>query len=382
MKALLLTTNTGGGHNAAAAALREALEARGVTCRVMDCVAFAGAWVSRVVSGSYVRMVQVTPNSFGHIYRLAAAVSTPRMKSPVYAINASYAFRMRKVLEEFQPDMVACTHLFGGQTMTYLKRHGAYKGLLAFVMTDYTFIPFQEDVQADLLFVSHRDVLEGCREKGMRQETLRAFGIPVSIHCKPCMDKRAAKVAAGMDPDKREVVLVGGSMGAGNLPNTIDCLLPAMDEEDHLTVVCGSNAKAKAAAEERYGDNPQVTVLGRVSPLYPLMAACDVLVTKSGGLTSTEAMTVGVPMVIYHPIRGCETANAALFERHGLALWPKNGEELCDRVASLLQNAAAREAMIACQRREIDAQAAAHTAEEMIAYCKGKEGDTNDQIGG
>lgn len=84
MRALILTTHTGGGHDAAANAMSEALENQGVTCRVEDCVAFGGAWLSKVVSGSYVKMVQVNPDSFGRLYRLGELISTPRFKSPVY----------------------------------------------------------------------------------------------------------------------------------------------------------------------------------------------------------------------------------------------------------------------------------------------------------
>ena len=136
MKAIILTTHTGGGHDAAAAAVAEALGEAGVTCRVMDCVAFGGAWFSRVVSGSYVKLVQKSPDSFGRIYRLGERISTPRWKSPIYLVNATYAYNMAREIDAYGADLVVCTHTFGGQSMTHLKRRGAFKGLLAMVMTD------------------------------------------------------------------------------------------------------------------------------------------------------------------------------------------------------------------------------------------------------
>lgn len=208
----------------------------------------------------------------------------------------------------------------------------------------------------------------------MPEGILRPMGIPVSLSCRPCLDKAAAKQAAGLDPAGREVLLVGGSMGAGHLPETIGMLLPALSGDGHLTVVCGSNEKARQEAESHYAGDTRVTVLGKVQPLYGLMAASDVVVTKSGGLTSTEAMTIGVPMVIAHPIVGCETANADFFCRYGLADWARTPEELPGKVARLLEDADARERMIAAQRREIDPECSRHFASCLIDMVQARSG--------
>ncbi len=373
MKAIVLTTSTGGGHNAAARAVAEALERKGVEAQVRDCVAVVGKGFSRGVSSAYVRLVQWSPRAFGRVYRIGRKVSDWGHVSPVYLFNASYAARMRGMLEAEKPDMVVCTHLFAGQTLTHLRKHGQVQGLTAFVMTDYTVIPFQQEVACDLLFVSHPDLEEDCRQKGVDMATVRPWGIPVSAACKPCTDKAQAKRDAGLPPERPEVLLAGGSMGAGNLPATIRALLPTLGSRGHVTVVCGSNAKARADAEASFGHHPQVTVLGEVHPLTGLMAACDVLVSKSGGLTSTEAMTIGVPFVVYNAIEGCETLNAALFERHGMAAWAHTEEELQAQVTRLLSSDEARAEMLCCQRREIDPNAADRIAEELILRTKEKE---------
>ena len=370
MNALILTTHTGGGHDAAARAVSEALEARGVRCRIMDCVAFAGRRFSRLVSGSYVAMVRRSPAAFGRIYRLSEHLSGGRHKSVVYAANASYAFRMRRVLEEFRPDMVICTHQFGGQSMTSLRRHGRYRGLLCMVMTDYTYSPFMEDIEADILTVSHPDVIPECLSRGIPEDTLWTGGIPVSPACVPCTDKAAAKAKLGLPGRGCEVLLIGGSMGAGSLPKKVGLLLSAMDPEDHLSVVCGSNRKAAETISRHFGEDPRLTVLGRVQPLYDRFAAADIVVTKTGGLTSAEVMTVGTALVASDPIEGCETANAALLAKHGLAVWPRTPEALCDTVRDLLRDEGKREAMIQRQRGAIDPDCAARLAELLIRRAK------------
>ena len=254
--------------------------------------------------------------------------------------------------------------------MTHLIHKDAYKGVHAMVMTDYTVHPFSEEVDVDVLYIPHGDLRPKAIERGVKPDRLRVSGIPVSLGCIPCMDKAAAKEAAGLDPQKKEVLLVGGSMGAGNLPGSIEKLLPALGEMGHLTVVCGSNQSVREKAQERFGADKRVTILGRVSPLTGLMSAADILVTKPGGLTTTEAMTIGTPMVIVNPIKGCETANADFFERKGLALCAHQSSELPELVASLLRDDGARRQMIAAQRREINPDAARQMADELIAMAQ------------
>lgn len=365
MRALILSTHTGGGHDTAARAIAAALEEQGVLCRVEDCVAFGGKYLSSAVSDAYVKWVKIAPDSFGHIYRFARAISTPRMKSPVYLFNATYARRMEALLDEFMPDMIVCTHMFGAQSVTHLRRHDVYGGLLAMVMTDYTIHPFMEDVECDVLFLSSA-AKQMTKRLRLPQSAYHYTGIPVSLDCQPCMDKQAAKEAAGLDPRRPEVVLVGGSMGTGDLPEMIGRILPALGENGHLTVVCGSNAKAQQHAQELLGDDPRVTVRGRVVPLTGLIAAADVLVTKSGGLTSTEAMTIGTPIVISRPIAGCETENAQFMEQNELALWAHTDKELTEKVAYLLRNPQARAEMTANQHRLIDPNCARNMAKILI----------------
>ena len=366
MRALIFTTHTGGGHDASAQAIAQELIARGVETEVMDCVAFGGAWFSRVVSGTYDKTVQKYPDSFGKIYHLGQAISTPKFKSPVYLVNSAYAFRMARKIAEFGADMIVCTHMFGGQSVTHLRKRGQYKGLFAMVMTDYTFIPFLEDVQPDVLCVSHRAQLGECRAKRLPEGILKPFGIPVSPDCKPCTDRAAAKEKVGLSPDTPHVLLVGGSMGAGNLPQLVERLLPTLPDNARLTVVCGSNEAVRNEAQARFGSDPKVRIMGMVRPLYDLMASADVLLTKSGGLTTTEAMTIGTPMVIVHPIVGCETANAEFFERTGLALYARTLDDLTEMTARLLNSREAREKMIEVQHREIDPQCTAHFVQYLI----------------
>ena len=173
MKALILSTATGGGHNTAAHAVLEALTERGVECRFEDCVAFGGQKLSATVSNVYVKFVQAAPDAFGRLYRFAKAISTPRIKSPVYLFNAAYARQMEQLLTDYAPDLIVCTHMFGGQSVTYLRRHDLWNGLFAMVMTDYTIHPFIEDIECDVMFTC-KAAMPSARRLALRGDMLRA----------------------------------------------------------------------------------------------------------------------------------------------------------------------------------------------------------------
>ena len=197
MKALILSTATGGGHNTAAHAVMEALTERGVECRFEDCVAFGGQKLSATVSNVYVKFVQAAPDAFGRLYRFAKAISTPRIKSPVYLFNAAYARKMEQLLTDYAPDLIVSTHMFGGQSVTYLRRHDLWNGLFAMVMTDYTIHPFIEDIECDVMFTC-KAAMPSARRLALPKSAYEFTGIPVSLSCRPCTDKRAAKEAVSI----------------------------------------------------------------------------------------------------------------------------------------------------------------------------------------
>ncbi len=357
MRAMILSTHTGGGHDAAALAMKEALEERDVSCEFLDAVAFGGKKFSGAVSQAYIRTVVRHPAAFGTIYHIGEAVRKSPLPSPVYLVNASYARRLLSEIRTFRPDMVVCSHLFPGQSLTYLRRRRLYDGVLGMIQTDYTFIPFSEEVRADLFFVGHRDMLDECGRFGIDARKVHVTGIPVHPGCRrrPYVPHHPLKI-----------VLAGGSMGAGDLPETVSVLRTVLPEDARLQVVTGSNEEARQKVVQAAGGDLRIEVFGRVSPLSDLMQDADLLITKSGGLTITEAMVIGVPLLIYQAIEGCETINAGLLERHGMGLYARNAEMLKTLFARLVQDPGLRLEMVRHQQEEIPAEPAREAAELLI----------------
>ena len=365
MKAVCLSAATGGGHNAAAQSVAQALKSLGVQTQSRDCLEFAGKRVARAVEGAYVGVVRHYPSLFGKIYQAGAFVSSPRRKSPIYYANALYKDRVAAYLDEQRPDIVVCPHIFAAQTVSSL-RPLRQLPLTAGVMTDYTCAPFWEEVDMDVFYTPSAALTEEYTAHGMKRERIVPLGIPANPACGPCLDVPTAKIAQGLSPDAPHVLLIGGSMGAGNLPDVLKELL-TLTEEVRITVVCGSNARIRTQIEATYGKEPRLRVLGREQHLFELMDSADLVVTKPGGLTSTEVMQKRLPLVLIHPIEGVETRNAAFFEREGVALWAKGEGETAAMARLLLERPDMRAAQRDAQERLVSGTAAMDIARDLVA---------------
>ena len=237
MKALILSCNTGGGHNSAARAIAEEMQDRGDEAYVLDYLALAGEGVSKLVGDGYVQIVKKTPRLFGAAYKLGMGVSKLAKKSPVYYLNGRMAKYLDQYLKEHPVDVLVMPHLYPAETITYMKRKGMKLPLTVAVMTDYTCIPFWEETDCDYYIVPHRDLLETCVKRGIPREKLLPFGIPVSRRFRLKADKEKAREYLGFPKDRKMFLLMGGSMGAGDLEKLTERLWKEIGGLEGIAVI-------------------------------------------------------------------------------------------------------------------------------------------------
>lgn len=320
MKALILSCNTGGGHNAAARAIAEAFRAHGDEAVVLDYLKLAGENVSKTVGNVYVETVKMVPGLFGMVYKLGMLVSRILRRSPVYYINGKMAKYLRAYLKEHPADVILMPHLYPAETITYMKRKGMDLPLTVAVMTDYTCIPFWEETECDYYVIPQQSQAKEFIKRGIPAEKLFAAGIPVAAACGSSIGKKEAREKLGLDLKKHYILMAGGSMGAGAMGKLVELLRRKLEKDEHLLLICGSNHKLEAHLKKVYGDDNRITVLGSVNNMPLYLKACDIIYTKPGGLTSTEAAVAGIPIVHTKPIPGCETKNRSFFRSNAISV--------------------------------------------------------------
>ena len=357
-KILVLSCNTGQGHNAAAEALVETFLAYGAECEKRDALSFAGESFSRVVSKSYVGVAVKAPKLFQMLYEAGGFISSDKHKSIVYAVNCAYAGPLYEFISAGRFDAVVAPHLFPAEALTHLRKHKMIDIKWYAVATDYTCIPFWEETEPDRLFIPHALLQEEFIARGIPSERLQATGIPVKRVFREKLPKGEARRLLGLSEGGRLYLVMSGSMGFGNLERLAEALLAACGTEDHVLVICGNNKTLKETLTSKYGANTQMAVVGYTDrvPLY--MDACDVILTKPGGLTSTEAAVKNVPLVHTAPIPGCETANRDFFSKNGIALCGEDDEACANIAVTLAHDEKEAGKMLEAQRRMINPEAA------------------------
>ncbi len=364
MKVLILSCRTGQGHNSAAAAVKEELERAGVCCEIDDPVRFQSARASRLVAGAYNELIKTKPRAFGGIYRVGKWYSSKNLPSPIYHANALYAGRLGSYIERCGFDAVVYTHLYGMEAMTALRRRRGADVRCYGVLTDYTCIPFLADTELDGYFVPHAELKDQLSAAGIPADRIVPTGIPVGCAFSEKADRSEARGRLNIPQNARVLLVMTGGVGCGDMAKLCDTARQA-DGGCELYVLTGSNARLREVLDSRYGGS-FVHALPFTEKVRDYMAASDVLISKAGGLSSTEAAVANIPIVHLRPIPGCETENARFFERLGMSVWAKDEREAVDSALALVKDADAAEKMKKAQREGINPHAAREIARAVM----------------
>ena len=351
MKVLILSTGTGEGHNSAAKAVKEQFEKRNIPCELADVLDFASdkasAYGRRIYIWSTVRAKKV----FAGAYRAGRAISSARLKSPVYFANALYADKLCNYITENGYDTVVMPHLFPAEAMTWLLRKAKLNVRTYFIATDYTCIPFTEETRVDYYFIPHEELATEFIKRGIPAEKLVPTGIPVSERFLHLPARAEAREHLGIPADAPCILMMTGSMGYGRVESMAAKLVEQTGEETQLYILGGTNEELKKTLRDTYAGISRVHILDFTTEAHLYMAAADVLFTKPGGLTSTEAVAAKVPLVHTKPIPGCEDRNVAFFTKHGMSVSGETEDIMIQEGLELLRDPGAREKMRLCQEK-------------------------------
>lgn len=368
MKVLILSTGTGEGHNSAGKAVLEQFRKRGVPCEMEDVLSFASEKAANYGKRIYVWSTVKATRVFKGAYRAGRAITSARRKSPVYYANALYAEKLYHYIVDNGYDTVVMPHLFPAEALTYmLRKHECRPDIHTyFVGTDYTCIPFTEETEADYYFIAHEDLVEEYVKKGISREKLIPTGIPVSDRFRSLLSRKEARETLGMAAEGHCILIMTGSMGYGKIESLVQALVLCMDETDHVYIMGGSNEKLKARLREVYQGDERVQVLDYTNKTADYLAASDLLFTKPGGLTSTEAAVAGIPLAHTRPIPGCEDCNQAFYNGHGISISADSEKKLVEMAVELLACPEECRRMIERQHQVINGNAAEDICEFII----------------
>lgn len=370
MKVLIFSVSTGQGHNVAAKAVAEHLCAMGVECVIDDAVFRVGSWLGVATNMLYSLAINTCRFFYGKFYAVAEhRKKNSYTESFARTVNRALVRNIRLKIEKEAPDVILCTHPFAAMAVDTVKQRHPFSAKTAGLVTDFTVHPFWEDaLRLDLLFLPDEALCTEAEAKGFPAEKLLPLGIPVHEKHSLSVSKDEARAQLSMNPSLPTVLVMSGSMGRGNLVKT----LKELDKSPlplHIVTVCGTNKRAKRAISKRTFKN-EVTVYGYTDKIPLLMAASDCIISKPGGLSTSELLNKTVPLLVFNPIPGHEERNAAFLEKAGAAVWVKSQGALLPALLSVLGDPACREKMQEAERLLQKPRAAKKIAEALLALGK------------
>lgn len=320
MKALVLSITAGQGHNATAKAICAYLESIGCEAEMLDTFNYLNRILGETVSKGYLITASKTKLLYKGGYRLAEMRKKSKSDVSPTRVGADIlAKKLVKFINSYDPDVIICTHIFAGIILDVLKEKRETKAKCIGILTDFAFHPFwEEGLNLDYVVVPNELLTAQALKKGFTKDQVLPLGIPIHPKFSVNISQAEARARLGLDLNKRTVLLMSGSMGYGNIEETVN-LLDKVPYDFQIITVCGNNSAAKAKIDTMH-TKKRVLNLGFVDYVDILMDASDCIITKPGGLTSSEALAKGLPMVIVNPIPGQEDRNTEFFTNNGVAM--------------------------------------------------------------
>ena len=354
MKILILSVTAGEGHNSTAKALREEFERMGAECTVLDTFQYISPALAKFLSEGYLLVTEKAKHAYKVGYRLAEKRRGSE-KAVTHLVDMAFAGDIVDFINSDDYGVILFTHPFAGMILDYLKETKMLSLPTVGILTDFTFHPYWEDCTRNDYVVTPAEgvLLQGLR-KGFLPEQILPYGIPIRPDFLNTVPTAEAREKLGLDPEKTTILIMGGSMGYGNLGKTVEQIDGiAYGQDFQMVVVCGNNGDARAEIDGMTAAGKLLhTVLttGFVNYVSLLMDAADCIVTKPGGLTTSESLTKGLPMVIVNPIPGQEQRNTEFLLNNGAACAVSKTCSIDECLYQLLSSPTRLDAMRQCVR--------------------------------
>lgn len=365
MHILIATVTAGGGHLVAAAALEEAWRVLrpNDTVERVDLLKFFSPLHRKIYAEGWVKIASRAPELWGMVFgRTDRPEAARRLRRIRRLLPSPSALRFTRFLKQSQPDVVLCTHYVPVELLGNLKHTRSPAGsspgrpaktqvrdaeviagkwtpsltfpFVASVVTDFEVHALWMEPGVNLYCVASEEAKARLVARGAIAGDIVATGIPIAARFSTKPAVRSVRKALGLRTDLPLMLVLSGGFGMGPVGRIL-AELDKVGASFQTVVVCGRNDQLRQELAGQDRQHP-TRVLGFASNMHELMATASLIITKPGGLTSSEALALGRPLLILDPIPGQEAANSDYLLERGAAAKVNRVEDLPFRVGQLL----------------------------------------------
>ncbi|WP_297712787.1 glycosyltransferase [Clostridium sp.] len=345
MNILILSASTGGGHMRASKAIEGYMTQKNkdINVKIVDSLLYISPILNKTVTGGYVYLATKTPKLYGKLYDLTN--KEHKLANFVTRLNNIFANKLLPLIDEFKPDIIITTHPFPTEMVSRLKSKKEINIPLICIMTDYAPHKAWINDKVDAYIVANDDMVAKMISEGVDSRCIYPYGIPVDEVFFEEKEKQLVIEELGLDKNLPTVLMMAGSFGVSNVFDVYENIID-IDLNFQIILVTGRNQKLYNQFEEVIGSSPKKTkLIYFTDEINNFMQASDIIITKPGGLTVTEALACNIPMAVFDAIPGQEEENAEFLLKHNMAVRISDGNSCRAAIVELLKDSEKLEGM-------------------------------------
>src|ERR1700741_226316 len=319
-RVLIMSTSAGTGHVRAGEALTKAFRGDPRVGEVVhsDALHFTNKLFRDFYSKLYARLVQTAPDFLGWWYKQSDEPwKTDGMRLMLDRLNTGL---LVKFIRKFDPHITVCTHFMPAGIISDLIAKDRLDAHLSIVVTDLDFHAMWLSRMFHRYFVAIDETKAHLEMLGLPTDRITVSGIPIDLEFASPIDRVATRQNYRLHPTRPTLLLSAGALGVGPAEFVVQ-RLKNLRSRTQTIVVCGRSREASESVMQQVGhDHENFKVFGYTGRMPELMKISDLFIGKPGGLTTAEALTCGLPMVIVSPIPGQEERNSDHLLEDGVAV--------------------------------------------------------------
>ena len=338
MNILILSASTGGGHMRASKAIEGYMTQKNkdINVKIVDSLLYISPILNKTVTSGYVYLATKTPRLYGKLYDLTN--KDHKLANFVTRLNNIFANKLLPLIDDFKPDVIITTHPFPTEMVSRLKSKREINRPLICIMTDYAPHKAWINDKVDAYIVANDDMVAKMASEGVDARCIYPYGIPVDEVFFEEKEKQLVIEELGLNKNLPTILMMAGSFGVSNVFEVYENIID-IDLDFQIILVTGRNQKLYKHFEEVIGNSPKKTkLIYFTDEINKFMQASDIIITKPGGLTVTEALACNIPMAVFDAIPGQEEENAEFLLKHNMAVRIKDGNSCREAIVELLKD--------------------------------------------
>jgi len=327
------------GHHRASLAIQKALQVIDSSVNVLNINAFnyTHPILEKVINKTYAGIIKNTPEVWEYLYDNPVVFQKlQRLRDLIHNVNSE---KLQGLLNSFQPDIIACTQAFPCGMIADLKKRDFTCATLFGILTDYNPHSYWIYDSVDYYITSTEQARQKLIESGIIQEKIKTLGIPIDPKFKNKPNISDIKKKLNLKLDLPTILIMGGGQGLGPIKQIV-CALDRMDADLQIIALTGTNKKLYKwlLKKSKKTFKKHVIALEYTEKIDELMSVSTLIVTKPGGLTTAEALSKGLPIIIVNPIPGQEAKNTQFLAASGASKIAESYSELPSIIKQLLSD--------------------------------------------